>query len=303
MKKIFASFVATAALLSMAACGKTTSFQDVFASTDELYVFSALSATTLLSGVTSTSLSTNEDSESNPSSSLSLDEVERYLEIAENFLGSNNGFEIENSASDHPDYANKLIMASFDLLGNEVSHTLYFNEEPEESDEDESTFALTGMLVSNESSYPISGLRKNEDDEQEIEITSYIDELNYVKVSTKIEENERNFEYEIASNGLTQFTEMKVEMEDNETKLEVKFESDTTQFEFELKREQEDNQDILKIEYKLENDATSEEGTLKVLVSLDPLTNEKIYSYYLENEEGDFEEFDDEEASEEENSL
>lgn len=205
------------------------------------------------------------------------------------------------------------------MTGEPVVYILYFNEvlleetvktsmtdlaetttEPEEEDEeeteeeekkDEDEFdnqetRITGILVIGDLEYAVDGKKEIEENEEKIRIRSELDELNYVEVVSKIEDGERKFEYTVSVDGIVSKSQVKIEQEDNEQKIDLKFVSGAAKGEYTFKQETEDGETILKIAYKLEEDGVTEEGEIKVLVVVDPVTGETTYSYRLKSKDG-----------------
>lgn len=346
MKKLFVAILALVGIFTLAACNTQGTVNEVLASNKDIYAFSAISSTSLLT----------QDQTAQPMSMQLVDaeetlieqeveDINKYLNMMEQFLGDNGGFSIETVESDRVEYANKVVFTSVDLLGNQIVHTLYFNEvilteendvddlseytteEPEEEDEtevedeeenevedeeeieDEDEFEdqetkIDGILIMNGTEYTITGKKEIEENEEKIEIKSFIDEKNYVKVVSKVEGDERKYNYEVVTDGVVvNSSKVKIEEEDNESKFVLEYVDGQTSGKFEFKRELDDNEDIIKIKYEINNGTETEAGEAKILVITDPLTGDTTYQYKVktdDNEEVEIEEEREDDEDEEE---
>ena len=352
MKKLVVAFLALLGVLTLSACNTQASQNNVLASNTDIYAFSAISSTSLLSQGSQTQplAKTLGDSE-DTLIEQEIEDINKYLNMMEQFLGDNGGFSIENVESDRVEYANKVVFTSVDLLGNQVVHTLYFNEEvlteendvddlsdyttedddEEEVDNEEETEVedeteieddeedefedqetkITGILVMNDTEYTITGKKEIEENEEKIEIKSFVDANNYVKVVSKVEDDERKYHYEVVTDGVVVMSsKVKIEEEDNESKFVLEYVDGQTSGKFEFKRELDDNEDIIKIKYEINNGTETETGEAKILVMTDSLTGDTTYQYKVktdddqeieleeEREDEDDEEEDDEEVDE-----
>lgn len=348
MKKLALILTTFLIAVGVLACGAPSNL-DVFGENADIYAFSAISSVDLLASpqtqTTSDALAVTLADEADPIVADELDELNRYLNMMEKFLGESNGFTFVAEASDRPEYAHKIVYSTVDMAGDAVVYILYFNEvlddesvatsmtdlgetttEPEEEDEeeteaeeedetDEDEFEnqetrITGILVIGDLEYAVEGKKEIEENEEKIRIRSELDELNYVEVVSKIEDGERKFEYTVSVDGVVSISKVKIEQEDNEQKIVLKFVSGEAKGEYTFKQETEDGETILKIAYKLEDNGVTEEGEIKVLVVVDPVTGETTYSYLLKSKDGkeaevekDREDDHDEEDDEEEDET
>jgi hypothetical protein len=300
----------------------------VFEKTEDVYAFSAVSTTSLLqenlvsnTGILSFGptvrprVSLMSETTDTPAVEGEIDELNRYLNMMEKFLGNNNGLTVENVVSDLSAYSTKLIYTTKDLLGNDVSYTIYYNEVADtvtnDEDNEHTTTTLTGLMIINGTEYALEGRKEFEDDEQKVTMISKVDNDNYVKVTNKTENNEQKFQYEVKVNGvITNRTEVKVETEDDEIKTVLKFIEGDAKGEYSFKQETEDGVQIIKIKYEIKNAQGSESGEIKIFVTVDETTGETSYEYRVkddkENEEHKYEherhEDDDEDEEEDKDS-
>jgi len=286
-----------------------------FESSEEVYAFSALSATSLLhqevSSVTYGNLSYQDTSlkfstladEETLAVEDEMDELNKYLNIMEKFLGNNNGLGVSVVASDTVDYETKMVFVTRNLLSEEVTYEVYYNEttlvdededledeaDEEEEEEEEIETQLEGMMIVDGVQYTLVGTREYEDGEEEITMKAYLDDNNYVKVKYELEEEERKFKFEVKIDGVvTSRTEVQVEEEDDETKIELEFIEGNAEGYYEFKLETEDGVQQIKIEYEVTDEfGNTEEGEIKVCVIVDEITGETTYEYEVKSDDDD----------------
>jgi hypothetical protein len=277
----------------------------VFTKTEDVYAFSAVSTTSLLQENLVSNISTlNYGSAVRPNVHLmsettdtpavegEMDELNKYLNMMEKFLGNNNGLTVENAVSDRPEYQTKLVYTTKDLLGNDVLYTIYYNEvadtETTEEDNEHTSTVLTGLMIINGTEYALEGRKEFEDGEQKVTMISKVDNDNYVKVTNKTEDNEQKFQYEVKVNGIiTNRTEVKVETEDDEIKTVLKFVEGDAKGEYSFKQETEDGVQIIKIKYEIKNALGNESGEIKIYVTVDATTGETSYEYRVKDDRED----------------
>ncbi len=338
MRKLLFVLTLTISLMVMTGCasptGGVTPFN--FETKDQVYAFGAISTTNLLqqeneglaplaatTGATPSALSGEEET---LLVEEEVDDINKYLNMMEKFLGTNNGFGTETVVSDLPEYSTKIVFTAKDILGNDVVYVLYLNEtvvltdtetEADENDEldgenhddledVETESTLNGLLVVGGVNYTIEGSKEVEEDEVKITVISQVDALNYVKVVYKTEENETKFSYQVVANGaVTSKAEVKLEVEDDETKTELKFLEGNARGEYTFKMETEDGKQIIKVEYYINDGTTEESGEAKIDIIVDPITGETSYAYHIstnDDEESEVE-FDRNEENEEDHDL
>lgn len=309
MKKKVLVLMILLGVITLGACSNASSNMILFQTDTDVVGFSAAASLDLLANAQSTTTVALQLADTDePVVVDELDEIGKYIAMMEKFLGNANQFSFEEQTSDRAEYAFLIVYSSVDFLGEPVTYKLYYNEtvieaevdeEDEEEEEDtedqafllsedtESEATLLGVLIIKDMEYPFEGKKEIEEGEEKIEIRSYIDEANYVRVVSKVEEEERKFKFTLVQNGaIVESSEIKVETEDNETKFQMKFSSGTSQGEYTFKMETEDGETMLKIQYKIENQGVTEEGSIKVIVEVDPETNETTYRYQVETKEG-----------------
>lgn len=140
MKKIVLGMFVFVTGLVLLACNSTPA--DVFADTDDIYAFQAVSAAELLIGSqetlsltakplsspVATLLDEGDDTTDEPVVAAEIDQIDKYLTMMEQFLGQDNGLLVTVEASDNAEYANKIIFTTRNLASEDVTYTLYYNE-------------------------------------------------------------------------------------------------------------------------------------------------------------------------------
>lgn len=319
MKKIVILFLSVFEFAVLTACNFQITNNEVLASNEDIYLFSAVSSTSLLpTNSTPTQVSMKLSDTDETLVENEVEDINKYLQMMEQFLGENNGLSTEIVESDRAEYQNKVVFTTVDLLGNQIVYVLYYNEEiltedndidnpeevittdmtteeNEEEDVSESTekeeisdnqeTRISGILIMNGNEYQVLGKKEIEEDESKIKMISYLDDNNYVTVVSKVEDNERKYQYEVVTDGVvTMKSKVKFEEEDNETKFVLDYtDGDLSGF-FEFKREIEDDKDIIKIKYEINQGSESESGEVKILVVTDPITGDTTYQYVIKAE-------------------
>lgn len=172
MKKTLLGLLAILGSAVMLACAATvtTPTESLLSDAEDVVVFQAVSASELLtSALDSTSLlsqklalttdgeagstkkqggSTTTTTESgDPIVTEDIDVLDQYLTMMEQFLGADNGLSVTVTVSDLPDYANKIVFVTRDILGMDVTYTLYYNEilyeDPVDDGSDDTTTTTT----------------------------------------------------------------------------------------------------------------------------------------------------------------
>ncbi len=152
MKRLLIGLFIIAVSVGVVACGATadetttnstdvtTEGQDVVLdSNPQIFAVEALSASSLMdSSVVSdmalplalplADVTTTEPSDDTVISSDELTGVDKYLNMMQDFLGTNNGLGVTQTESDLPDYQYKVVFDTVDLAGNAIQYVMYYNE-------------------------------------------------------------------------------------------------------------------------------------------------------------------------------
>lgn len=137
MKRISLIIATLMAVLMFSACNAGTwSADETFETDDEIYMFSAVSAASLLgSGQTALvqPLGMVLAEATEPLVEEEIDEINKYLAMMEKYLASANGLAVTKTESDRPEYEHKLVFTAVDMLGDPVEYVLYYNESATEA--------------------------------------------------------------------------------------------------------------------------------------------------------------------------
>lgn len=300
MKKVIFGFVVLS-LLVLTACtgGYNYSDNDLFSSNEEIISFQALAAVSFLGDVSNETLNTSngntllsvpletvEETEE-PSNPLILS-IKPYIELAEKFLGNDNGLSVETGLSDMEDYELMMTFRTKDMLGETQNYTIHYNMTITDEDDDETEFSLEGIMIVNDQTYQLTGEREVEEDEDKIEFIAKLDDLNYVESEYKVEETETKFDIKVVKNGeVVLETTIEIEIEEDETKIKFEFYDEGNEGTYEFKYEFEGDQLVLKIEYDVTFDGIESEGEVTVVVMVDEITGETTYKLYVDPDDDD----------------
>ena len=130
---------------------------------------------------------------------------------------------------------------------------LYYNEtlNTEETDDDETEYTLTGIIVLEGKEYAVEGRRTLDKDENELEFSVKISDNTKVVFEQEWENGEQEFNYSVFINGKL-FNSFSVEMEkfENKTELEITTVIGNVEFSLELSKKTENDKDYYYAEYK-----------------------------------------------------
>ena len=341
MKKILSIFVLGFTLVLLGACSQLNQTQFSLDTDEEVFSMSALSTSSLLVNeqtndplldqsndfIGTLSLETNsevEDSEVETDETNPVDNAEKFLNLIEKFASGQAALQVESEVSDNAIYEHKLTFTTMDMLGEQVTYTLYYNEtledevdenddqdeannddsevdetnqpddvddadddqdDQDELDDEEKEYTIEGILVVNDQTFEVIGEKEIEEDEQEIKFTAFIDEFNYVTSKYELESDETKFYIEEVKDGvLYAETEIKIETEDDETKIELEYRIGNDTFEYEFKYEIEDQRPIIKVEFETTIDGVEDDGEMYIYIIVDDLTGETSYEIAVDQD-------------------
>lgn len=255
--------------------------------TEDFYVYGAASVGSLLSArEQAVSASAKSFSAAAPaaqdlsdSEQKIVDTVNGYLSLVEGLLGEGNIEHTQAETPSDPAYENYRYHTTIrykDLLGEEVTYELYYNEllngVEQEDGEREENYDIEGVLVVGGTAYEVYGSRESstEEDESEseseneLQFTAYLnaEKTQYLRMEQKTEleteegeqESEQEFEYTFVSDGEWQErTEVKYEQEGEELELEIRVEK-RGQEKDELRFRRENKANALDVEAKIDGE-------------------------------------------------
>jgi len=272
MKKLLFGISVLLLTITLAAC-TGTSFAAAFdfETDQEVFGFAAISTSSILENSAVQPLSqtngvTQLDTQMN---SMTLEEIQPYLEMFEELLTQNQGLTVVETVSEDPLYTTKVEFTVSNLLGEPVVYTMYYNqtlendeaviEEPivdetevdetdDLDDENELEYIIEGILFIDGAEYQVYGKKEMEDGEEKLTFKSMIDENNYVESKYKTEDGETKFYITVVQNGiLVSESKIKIESEDNETKIVLEYNAGLNESKYSFKLENEDGVNLLMI--------------------------------------------------------
>ncbi|XMB72638.1 hypothetical protein RJI07_01725 [Mycoplasmatota bacterium WC30] len=368
MKKLLISLFILGLSFTLIACNTASEEEVIFETNDQVFTLEALSAASLLDYSNVATLSfvplaevttgvTTEEEEILVDEEI--DEIDKYLEMIENFLGDNEGLGITALESDRDEWEYKVAFSTVDMLGNEIEYVMYYTEtlwvsetddtvtttevvtteevttegtttapettvptttEPattvpettapetteettglafkstsnegeknfyfEDDDDNEVAYSLTGLIISNGLEYMVEGKKVIEENGDEcLRLRSFIDQDNFVKVSYKIdgEDSTRKFFFEVVEAGeVVSMSKVKVMEEESKLKVFLDMEQNGDAAKYVFKIIEEDGETIIHIKYDIEySDGSEESGNIHIFATVDPETEEIIYTYKI----------------------
>jgi len=246
-------------------------------------------------------------------SEKTVQSIEPYLEMIETIASQNQDILVTTLDSDRAEFASKATIISFDLLGNQVIYTMYYNTLSYEADKDEKTFEIEGIFIIKLVEYEFVGKKEIDDDGEKLSFKSSTDENNYVESVYKVENDESKYTIKVVENGiLVSENKIKIEIEDNEKKIKFEYADGNNSGEYEFEYRFENEKNLLKIKYDTNMDGIEESGEMVVEVVVDPVSGLTSYQivvkpsdkdeYTYEHERDlDDEDDEDEDHDEEEN--
>lgn len=234
-------------------------------------------------------------------SSEQIDTINKYMALVESLL-SDEAITGE-SISGNMGYAYGMTVSYTDLLGDSVSYVMYYDkiflEGETEDDETEESYSLSGILVIEDTVYPVEGSYETEFSEDETENALYFkaftdtEKNSYIEVEQETEteeddgesETEKEYVYSVYSdNKLIEKTEIKYEIEDDELELKMTVSKDGKKEELIFNDETEDGERVLFVRGNIDG----EDVRFRIYI------RQGNYHYVFENgESSDHDRFDD----------
>ncbi len=220
-----------------------------------------------------------------------IDRVKPYLGMIENLLSQDQGMSSTITPSDLEDYETKLVITTYDLLGNSITHTFYYNVIEYEKENDEETFTIRGIMMLHGTTYQMIGEKSIEDEESKLNVRGFLDETNYIESIYKTEDDESFYEINRVTNGsLVSTSIIKIEYDDaDEISIQIEIDSITEISSYEFKYELDEDSPTIKAEFEvndIENQVTYR-AEMKIRVIFDELSGETSYSIFIKDEENE----------------
>ncbi len=225
-----------------------------------------------------------------------IEAVKQFMPIINAFLSSDeSAFNVTVVESDLPEYEHLMAISMLDFNGETLEYAFYYNEtllSEDDDEDDEEAYeesAIDGIMIIDEQTYQLSGVREAEAFEEYLEMKATIDELNFVTIEYGAEqegnESATEFYYDVIENGVNiQSIEFEIENENQESALSLIFVEGTreSEFSFELE-ENEDGGRTLEIEFLIEEDgALVDDGEIEAEITFDETTQEYIITYTVQ---------------------
>ncbi len=284
----------------------------VFASSNDIYAFQAVSATDLLIQALASSNNTNAplgypyplgiDSSLEIEDELST--LNYYLNMLEQFLGNSSSIVAETVSSDNPNYQVQLVYTAHNLLNEVVVYNLYYNELSISSDilneelyfedplDEHIIYLLHGEMTSSSVTYLIEGKKFIVNGEEFYTLRSFEDTTNYVSVEyTKDTDSVKKFFYSVVNNNtILNKSKIQIESIDNQIISEIDFIEGIATGHYTLTQKTDSLGTFIDVDYSIETATMGiETGKIRIEVITDPLTLAIKY-VYLVNVDGDDEE-------------
>jgi hypothetical protein len=195
-------------------------------------------------------------------SSEQIDTINKYMALVESLLSD--GAITGEGIAGEMGYTYGMTVSYTDLLGDSVSYVMYYDkvflEGETEDDETEESYSLSGILVIEDTAYPVEGSYETEFSEGETENELYFkaftdtEKNSYIEVEQETEteeddgesETEKEYVYSVYSkNKLIEKTEIKYEKEDDELELKMTVSKDGKKEELIFNDETEDGERVL----------------------------------------------------------
>jgi hypothetical protein len=312
MKKIYLLIVILLGMTTLFACGTNDVIDEpvknpiVFETEESLLGFSVISAVTIAGSIDTYSPQTlssqgtfllNETGETNNTVEdafevlSSIGELEEYLDLMYTFLGStDNGFKVAVEENIENEYAYTMIITTSAINGDVNVFRFYYNEETVELEDDEYETVIDGIMILDQVTYIVNGVRKVESDSEELQLIAKLDDENYVTMHYEIEsddeEVESKYEYEMyVDNVLVKQIEIDFEQEEDEKEMKLFFLEGLLEREFSFEVEFDEEELKIEIEYLFVLDGeTVEEGKIEIIVVYDEELNQFVVRYEIEVE-------------------
>lgn len=233
---------------------------------DSFYAYGAASIGTILSSEKSATSALQKvramSAVVRKNSSEQIDTINKYMALVESLLSD--GAITGEGIAGEMGYTYGMTVSYTDLLGDSVSYVMYYDkvflEGETEDDETEESYSLSGILVIEDTAYPVEGSYEAEFSEGETENELYFkaftdtEKNSYIEVEQETEteeddgesETEKEYVYSVYSkNKLIEKTEVKYEKEDDELELKMTVSKDGKKEELIFNDETEDGERVL----------------------------------------------------------
>lgn len=324
MKKLFVIATLFIGIITLAACSQTgsqTSDGPTLETKEDVIGFTAATSIMALNNTQTVDPLLNVDNHTtdDPYDFLNnIEAVEQFMPIINAFLSSDAAaFDVAVVESDLPEYDNLMVISMLDFNGETLNYEFYYNEtmlseDDEDDDEAYEESAIDGIMIIDNQTYQLSGVRESEAGEEYLEMQATIDELNFVTIEYGAEqegtESATEFYYDVIENGVNiQSIEFELENENEESALSLIFVEGSRESEFSFELENEDGMRTLEIEFLIEEDGSLvDEGEIEAEITFDETTQKYIITYTVtrgDEEEIYEDEYDDDDEDDDDDTV
>lgn len=271
--------------------------QPVLQSSQAVFGFETISATTLLPMINLSDPLGRFDDYGNQEDEVTEDEIaviDRYLRVSEQIIRGRDNLEFTSETSDLPAYDYKETVTTFTALGQIKTYTYYFNitligEDKADSfigsqggHSDEITYEINGIVLYGDQTYELIGRKVEEVDDDEVEqtitTTIKIDAQNYVSVRHKTEEDEESYQYEVVENRKS-ISKVKVKIEREDDEISIQVTSLQPQSNEQIRYEwNEEEPNLIEIDYRNQGNQP-----IRIRVYLEDVEGVTVYTYEIES--------------------
>ena len=283
--------------------------RSVFAQNQEVFSFQSLAGVSVLSqnnAQTSTntpalmSNPTRLSSDERPLIINELPDLSQYLGFLESFLNQPE-INLVFSDSDKEGFTYRMSYNLIGLNGDSVEFVLDYNEfsATEISEEllfideiQQNSTILLGSAQINGETYQLEGITLIEDEEEKIQMYSYLDAFNYIRSEYEVDplDGERKYIFSHVENGVSGIiTKIEYEIEDGEATTELEFEDGDVEAKFTFNKLISESNTIIYAEYELETESVEEEGIIQIEIREDAITGESYYHFTVIEQDIEYE--------------
>ena len=283
--------------------------ESVFAQNQEVFSFQSLAGVSVLSqnnAQTSTntptllSNPTRLSSDERPLIINELPDLSQYLGFLESFLNQPE-INLVFSDSDKEGFTYRMTYNLIGFNGDSVEFVLDYNEFSAAEISEELLFIdeiqlnstiLLGSAQINGETYQLEGITLIEDEEEKIQIYSYLDAFNYIRSEYEVDplDGERKFIFSHVENGIPGIiTKIEYEIEDGEAITELEFEDGEVEAKFTFNKLISESNTIIYAEYELETESVEEEGIIQIEIREDAITGESYYHFTVIEQDIEYE--------------
>jgi hypothetical protein len=255
----------------------------------EVYGFQMVSAASLLDSVEPLGLSLvplSMDTEA-PLISDEIENLTTYLNLMETMLGSVDAISFTPVASDRAEFQTMVVYDSVDLMGNAITHRIYYNEIPDPADNDKTY--VEGLMVLSGRELQLNGTITENEDGTKTRFIAKIDENNYVSVEDQSTDEVQKFRYQVVQAGvLVQENEIRLVLEEENITAVIDYETETAHVQYRFRKTLGDaTGSTIRVQYSClgENDDL-EDGEIEVTVEYDEVSATYRYQYQVSTEHG-----------------